>query len=54
VKGTFHVTAEVASESQFTITYDGPALASGRMPVHHLAPAMVGVADLIEKGSAVL
>lgn len=35
------------AEERLTITYSGPALASGRMDVRDLAPALIGLADAI-------
>jgi hypothetical protein len=47
-------TTDTATETQFTITYDGPALGSGRMEIRQLAPAMMGMADLVERSAGVL
>lgn len=37
------------AEQQFTVTYDGPALATGRMPVRELAPALLALADALRE-----
>lgn len=37
------------AEQQFTVTYDGPALASGRMNVRDLAPALLALADALRE-----
>jgi hypothetical protein len=44
----------VADEISFTIAYDGPALARGRMPLLELAPAMSATAHLVEDGIRLL
>jgi len=41
------------AETDFAVTYDGPALA-GRMPVRDLAPALLALGDLFAEASAVL
>lgn len=42
------------AEASFQVTYDGPALQSGRMPVRDLAPALLALGDLFAEASAVL
>ena len=39
-----------ADEIRFTIVYDGPAVANGRMPLFDIAPAMLSTAQLVEDG----
>lgn len=41
------------AETEFGVTYDGTALADGRMPVRDLAPALLALADLFAETSAV-
>ena len=38
---------ESPDEVHVEIKYDGPAIERGRMPVETLAPAMLGMADLL-------
>lgn len=42
------------AESAFSVTYDGPALADGTMPVRELAPALLGLGDLFADASRLL
>jgi hypothetical protein len=42
------------AESAFGITYDGPALTAGRMPVRDLAPALLALGDLFAEASVLL
>jgi hypothetical protein len=42
------------AETSFAITYDGPALADGRMPVRELAPALLALGDLFADASSIL
>jgi hypothetical protein len=42
------------AETTFEIVYDGPALATGTMPVRDLAPALIALGDLFVEASAVL
>lgn len=39
------------AETAFTITYDGPDLRSGRMPVRHLAPALLALGEVFTEAS---
>lgn len=39
------------AESEFAVTYDGPAVAGGRMPVRDLAPALLALGDLFAEAS---
>lgn len=42
------------ADEQFLITYDGPALATNRMDVRLLAPALLGLADLMQATNRVV
>jgi hypothetical protein len=42
------------SHTEFDLTYDGPAVESGMMDVRDLAPALLGVGQLIEAANRVL
>lgn len=42
------------AETAFGVTYDGPALASGSMPVRDLAPALLALGDVFAEASAAL
>lgn len=42
------------SEEHFTVAYDGPALATHRMRVADLAPALIALSDAIRSAQAVL
>jgi hypothetical protein len=42
------------ADTAFQVTYDGPALASGRMPVRDLAPALLALGDLFADASALI
>lgn len=42
------------ADEQFVITYDGPALTTNRMDVRLLAPALLGVADLLQAANRVV
>ncbi|MDQ1748168.1 MAG: hypothetical protein QOD07_2431 [Frankiaceae bacterium] len=50
------MTSPLAQREQleFTVFYDGPALAEHRMSVRDLAPALIGLADLLQEASAAL
>lgn len=39
------------AESAFQVTYDGPALSTGRMEVRDLAPALLAIGDLFAEAS---
>lgn len=41
-------------ETVFDVTYDGPALAEGRMPVRDLAPALLSLGELFAEASTTL
>lgn len=43
----------VVPEESFTITYDGPALATNRMDVRQLAPALMALADAVQAAHSV-
>lgn len=43
-----------AEEVRFTVAYDGPALANGRMSMLDLAPAMLSTARMVEDGARLL
>lgn len=43
-----------ATEAHFTVTYDGPDLATGRMPVRNLAPALVALGEVFAEASALI
>lgn len=40
------------AEAAFGVTYDGPALADGRMPVRDLAPALLALGEIFAEASA--
>jgi len=42
------------AETAFGVTYDGPALADGRMPVRDLAPALLALGDAFVAASTLL
>jgi hypothetical protein len=42
------------AETTFGITFDGPALATGRMPVRDLAPALLALGDLFTEASQIV
>jgi hypothetical protein len=42
------------AEDTFALTYEGPALAEGRMPVRQLAPALSGFGELFTEASRAL
>ena len=42
------------AEATFGITYDGPALEGGRMPVSELAPALLGLGDMFAVASDIV
>jgi len=42
------------ADEQFVITYDGPALATNRMDVRLLAPALLGLADVLQSANRVV
>ena len=42
------------AEAVFGVTYDGPALVEGRMPVRDLAPALLSLGELFTEASAVV
>lgn len=42
------------ADEQFQITYDGPALQTNRMDVRLLAPALLGLADVIQAANRVV
>jgi hypothetical protein len=42
------------AETAFRVAYDGPALATGRMPVRDLAPALLALGDLFAEASQVI
>lgn len=39
------------AETRFGVTYDGPGVAEGRMPVRDLAPALLALGDLFSEAS---
>lgn len=39
------------AETAFSVAYDGPALATGRMPVRDLAPALLALGDIFTEAS---
>src|SRR5947209_9899650 len=41
------------AQAHFSVTYEGPALADGRMPVRDLAPALLALGDLFTEASQV-
>src|SRR5688572_17376787 len=41
------------AETAFGVTYDGPALVTGRMPVRELAPALLALGDVFAEASLV-
>lgn len=43
----------VVPDESFTITYDGPALATNRMDVRQLAPALIALADAVQAAHSV-
>lgn len=44
----------VMAETNFGVTYEGPALADGRMRVHDLAPALLALGELFTEASTTL
>jgi hypothetical protein len=42
------------AESHFALSYDGPALETGRMPVRDLAPSLLALGDLFAEASHLL
>lgn len=44
----------VMAETTFGVTYQGPALADGRMPVRDLAPALLALGELFTEASTIL
>jgi hypothetical protein len=42
------------AETSFGVTYDGPALADGRMPVSDLAPALLALGELFAEASVLV
>lgn len=42
------------ADEQFNVTYDGPALATNRMDVRLLAPALIGLADALQAANRVI
>jgi hypothetical protein len=42
------------AETAFRVAYEGPALATGRMPVRDLAPALLALGDLFTEASQVV
>ena len=45
--------AEVAGSAEFVVTFEGPAVEAGRMPVRDLAPALLSLADIVQEANAV-
>jgi hypothetical protein len=41
-------------EASFEIRYDGPSLTNNRIPIRDLAPALLGVSDLVEEADYIL
>lgn len=42
------------SESAFTVTFGGPTLSGGRIPVRHLAPALLALGELVADASVLI
>jgi hypothetical protein len=40
--------------TNFTLTYDGPAMAAGRMPVRDLAPALLALGELFQAANTII
>jgi hypothetical protein len=46
--------SRVVPETEFEVTYDGPALAGGQMPVRDLAPSLLALGELFTETSRVV
>lgn len=42
------------ADAPLTVTYDGPALTTGRIPVRDLAPALLAFGELVTEASAII
>lgn len=42
------------AESEFTIVYDGPAIAQGRIPIRDLAPSLLALGELFSEANSIV